>query len=70
MKDAETKARRKLAGAIQTKVAGAGVVCLLRDAEGRAHLIPGHEAELVAVYSDGVKSAWIREDLEAAEIHK
>ena len=66
----EAKALRKLASAIQTKVAGTGVCCLLRDAEGRAHLIPGHEAELVAIYSDGVKSAWIREDLEAAEIHK
>ncbi len=59
----DQKKARKLASAIQTKVAGAGYVCLLRDAEGRAHLIKGHEAELVAVYGDGVKAAWIFEDL-------
>jgi len=59
---------RKMAAAIQTKTSGAGFVCLLRDAEGRAHLIPGHDFELVAVYGDGVKTAWIADDLLHAEV--
>jgi len=59
---------RKLAAAIQTKTAGAGFVCLLRDAEGRAHLIPGHDVELVAVYGDGAKVNWIADDLLHAEV--
>ena len=64
----DTKALRKLASAIQTKTAGAGYVCLLRDAEGRAHLIPGHDVELVAVYGDGVRSSWIADDLVEAGV--
>jgi len=54
---------RKLAAAIQTKTSGAGFVCLLRDAEGRAHLIPGHDVELIAVYGNGAKVNWIADDL-------
>lgn len=64
----DAKKLRALAGAIQTKTAGAGYVCLLRDAEGRAHLIPGHDVELVAVYGAGVKVSWIAEDLTDANI--
>lgn len=64
----DTKKLRRLASAIQTKTAGAGYVCLLRDAEGRAHLIPGHDVELVAVYGDGVKASWIADDLADAEV--
>jgi len=66
----DEKKIRAMAAAIQTKTAGAGYVCLLRDAEGRAHLIPGHSVELVAVYGEGVKTAWIADDLIDAGIER
>ena len=68
MKDAETKARRKLAAAIQTKVIGAGVVCLLRTDEGKAVAIAANDVELIGVYCEGVTVDWIDEDLTEAEV--
>jgi len=66
----DEKRIRSMAAAIQTKASGAGFVCLLRDAEGKAHLIPGHDFELIGVYSDGCKVAWIVDDLIDAGIQR
>jgi len=66
----DEKKIRAMAAAIQTKTAGAGFVCLLRDAEGRAHVIAGHDVELVAVYGDGAKVQWIFDDLIDAGIQR
>jgi len=66
----DEKKIRAMAAAIQAKASGVGFVCLLRDAEGRAHLIPGHDFELVAVYGDGCKVDWIADDLIDAGIER
>jgi len=59
-----------LARAIAQKTAGAGLTCLVRDSEGRAHVIPGHAAEVIAVYGPGVKIKWILDDLIDAGIQR
>jgi len=69
--DADTEKRlTAMARAISRKAAGEGLICLVRDAEGKAHLIPGHHIELVAVYGTGAKIAWIVEDLVEAGIER
>lgn len=64
----DQKKLRKLAGAIQTKVAGAGVVCLLRTDEGKAVAVAANDVELLAVYAEGVTVDWIAEDLADAGV--
>jgi len=59
-----------MAAAIQRQASKHGAVVVLRDDEGRAHVIPGFDFELVGLYVEGVKAAWIREDLEHAEVNR
>ena len=66
----QAKKVKSMARAIKQKVSGAGMCVLLRDQEGRAHLIAGHDVEVVAIYSDQVKTAWIAEDLIEAGIER
>jgi len=61
---------KAMARAIKQKVSGTGMVVLLRDHEGRAHLVPGHDVEIVAVYSDTAKTSWILHDLIDAGIQR
>ena len=64
----DAKKLRALAGAIQTKVAGAGYVCLLKTDEGKAVAIAANDIELLAIYTEGVSVDWIAEDLTDAEV--
>ena len=66
----QLKKVKSMARAIKQKVSGAGMVVLLRDHERRAHIVAGHDVEIVAVYSDQVKTAWIVDDLIDAEIER
>lgn len=59
-----------MAKAIKTKASGAGFVVLLKDQENRAHLVPGHSVEVIAIYDDRVRTPWIRDDLIDAGIER
>ena len=69
-KSTSDKTTKAMARAIKLKAASAGLVVLVKDAEGKAHVIPGHDLEVVAVYDDRVKAPWIRDDLIDAGIDR
>lgn len=56
----ETKAEAKR---IMQAVHKHGVVHLFRADDGKAHVIPGYQVELIGVYREPVKQAYIEADL-------
>jgi len=54
----------KEAAKLQTKICGLGAATLIRDQDGKLHLIPGFDFEIVGVYQDGIKRADLVADLE------
>ena len=54
----------KEAAKLQLKICGLGAATLIRDQDGKLHLIPGFDFEVVGVYQDGIKRADLVADLE------
>jgi len=61
---------RKLADAIQRQAAQHGAVVVLRDDRGKVAVLPGYDVQMIGVYSDGCKVAWIVDDLIDAGIQR
>jgi len=59
---------RKMADSIQRQACKHGAVVVLRDDRGRAAVLPGFDVQMIGVYSDGCKLAWLVDDLLHAEV--
>lgn len=63
-------ALRKLANRIQQKAGDLGVIAVVIDQERHAHVVPGSELEVLAVYQQGITRQQILEDLEFAGVER
>jgi len=61
---------KKTADAIQRQAAQHGAVVVLRDDRGKVAVLPGYDVQMIGVYSDGCKMAWIVDDLIDAGIQR
>ena len=67
---AKTKHRKALAKALAKQANSIGMVTVIRDSEGRAICLPGHDFQTVGVYEAGAKYADIADDLEFCEVDR
>ena len=71
MTDEQTHKRLKaVAKALQQKANQLGLICVLRDVEGKCHVLPGHDFEVVGIYGQGSKVAEIAEDLDFCQVER
>ena len=54
---------KKEAAKLQRQIGGLGIATLVKDQEGKLHVIPGCEVEIVGVYTTGLKQADLIEDI-------
>lgn len=66
MTDKIKAAARKVSMSLQRHHA----VSVFRDDEGKAHIVPGYQVELVAVYAEGARRADILDDLLYSEVQR
>ena len=72
MSDEATRKKRceALAKALARQAHQLGLVTVIRDSEGRALCLPGHDFEIVGIYQAGARYADICDDLEFCEVEK
>ena len=57
---------KKEAAKLQMKIGALGVATVIKDTDGKFHVIPGHDFEVLGCYGEGLKRADLQEDLKYA----
>lgn len=58
---------KKVVAKLQTKIGGLGVATVVRDGDGKLHVLAGHDFEVLGCYGEGLKRAELQDDIEFAE---
>ena len=55
---------KKVAAKLHMKIGGLGVATVIKDTDGKFHVIPGHDFEVLGCYGEGLKRADLQEDIQ------
>ena len=58
---------KKEATKLQRLIGGLGVATVVRDGDGKLHVLAGHDFEVLGCYGAGLKRAELQDDIEFAE---
>ena len=55
---------KKEAAKLHMKIGGLGIATLVRDGDGKLHVLAGHDFDVIGVYGEGLRRADLVEDIQ------
>ena len=58
------KETKKVAAKMQRQIAGLGIATVVRDGDGKLHVLAGHDFDVIGVYGEGLKQGDLIDDIQ------